>query len=363
MLGKTNMDEFACGSSGKTSFFGPTISPWKNSKGEEMCPGGSSSGSSAAVAAGTCLAAMGTDTGNSVRLPAAYTGLVGLKPTYGIFSRYGVIPFANNLDCPGLLTKTVEDCEFLFSKLVGADINDFTSVDYVAQKSNKTVGLFIDEKTDDFTKEQLLRAAKILEKNGYTICDVKIDLLEYTIPCYYILAPSELSSNLSRYNGIFYGDEKIKTETLEDLYENMRSECFGEEIQRRIVLGNYMMYCGNMDGFFEKARKIINRIWKNLKPSLEKFDFILMPCTKGVAPTMKETMDPDPVKMYLGDLYTCFVNLLGIPGLTLSMDLCPTEKMPIGIQMISRPFGENLIFDGATLIEKEVNFWEINGIE
>jgi len=354
-IGRVNMDEFAMGASGKTSFYGKTYSPLKDSFGNKMCPGGSSSGSASAVAAGLCLAALGTDTGGSVRLPAAYTGIVGLKPTYGVFSRYGVIDFASSLDCPSLFTKTVDCCEFLFNKLIGEDENDFTSVNYEPQKSNKKVAIFIPENTNEEIQQCILKSKEILEKNGYSTYDISIDLLKYTIPIYSIIAFTEASSNLSRYDGIFYGDGKPKL--LDDFYTKTRSDCFGDEVKRRICLGNFVSYMGNSDGYYNQGRKVLNKIAKNLFPILNDVDFILMPVSAGTAPTMKETENRNPIDLYREDLYTCFVNLLGIPGLSLPIQNSEKNNMPLAVQLVGRPFAENLIFQGAKILENETLYF------
>lgn len=352
-VGSCNMDEFAFGSSGKTSCYGPTISNWKDINGNLMCPGGSSSGSAVALSSDLCLASTGSDTGGSVRLPAAYCGVVGLKPTYGVLSRYGIVDFSSSLDCPGLFTKTVEDSEFLFSKVVGFDENDYTSVNYEAQKSNKVVGVLVNEKDNEETKQNIKSCIKVLEENGYQIKEIKIDLLEYMVPCYYVLSTSEAASNLSRYSGIFYNSDYDNSK---DCYLDYRSEFFGEEVQRRIVTGNFMMFCGNMEGFYNKARKIISKVWENLKPQIENCDFVISPVSHGTAPTMKEVNNFDPVKLYMEDIYTCFLNLIGLPGISIPVNLSKINSMPLAVQLFSKPFGENLMFEGGKILEKEFNF-------
>lgn len=352
-LGSTNMDEFAMGGAGITSCYGPAISPWKNNKGEKMCPGGSSSGSAAGLAANMFLAATGTDTGGSIRLPASYCGIVGLKPTYGVLSRYGVIDFASSLDCPGFFTKTIDDCSFLFNQTIGKDKNDPTSMDYVPQKSHKKFGLYIPEKCNEEVKEELEKSAKILESKGYKVVNVNIDIIQYGVPCYYVLAPSEASSNLSRYSAILYGgDQKY-----DDLFTDFRSENFGEEVQRRLVIGNFMLRSENLGAYYIQARKIVNKIYKTLMEVFKECDFVLMPATQGTAPTMDELKNPDPVKLYMEDFYTAFANLCGFPGLTVPVKIS-SNKMPFGLQLVSKPLGENLLFEGAKIIEQSLRFME-----
>jgi len=346
--GKLNMDEFAAGSSGKTSHFGLTKSPWTNNKGEFLSPGGSSSGSAAAVASGLSVFAMGTDTGGSVRQPAAWSGLFGLKPTYGNLSRYGIVDFGSALDCPSIFTKTLEDMEFLFKMLKGKDINDFTTYDYIPQKSNKTVAILEDEMPREIA-EQIEEARKSLEKKGYKVVKFKSEFLKHSLQIYYILAVSEFASNLARYNGIFYGDKEDKFTKTSEIYVKTRSKYFGEEVKRRIVLGNFVMHSGNVDGYYKHARKVLSMLWKEWENILKETDAVLLP-TSSLPMTVEETLDPDPLKMYLCDYYTCFVNLLGIPGMNIPMSLTKCD-CPVGIQLVSRPFGENLMFEVAKNID------------
>lgn len=246
--GRLNMDEFAMGSTGKTSYYGITKSPWKNKKGEQMSPGGSSSGSAAALAAGTCLASLGTDTGGSVRQPAAWCGLVGYKPTYGLFSRYGVVDFASSIDTPSLFTKDIDDCVFLFKNLIGVDENDYTTVNYEPQKSNKTFCLLIDPECEDEINQNLLDIARVLEKNGYKVRECVLPTLKYMLPSYYVFAMAEASSNLSRYNGVLYGQ---KLDSID--FEKIRSENFGLEVQMRIAIGNLCYSWRSYEKIFPKS--------------------------------------------------------------------------------------------------------------
>jgi aspartyl-tRNA(Asn)/glutamyl-tRNA(Gln) amidotransferase subunit A len=347
---KTNMDEFAMGSSGKTSFFGPTLSPLKNNKGEVLCPGGSSSGSAAAVASGISLAAIGTDTGGSGRYPAAVSGIVGLKPTYGCLSRFGIIDFASSLDCASLLTQTVEDCEILFNKCIGKDFNDPTSIDYKPQTSKKKVAIFCDIEGE--VEEKIKDVQSILEKEGYCTVPYSISMLEYVLPIYFVISSSEASSNLSRYTGISYGDPNEK---YLDLFEDVRSKCFGEEVKRRIILGNYTIYTGNMNAYYIKARRILSKLYEEMDNLFKECDAIIMPSTSGRGMTMQEAENPDPIAMYKCDTYTCLANLLGLPAISVPCGFF-SDHSPLGLQIMSKPLGENLIFDIAKILDREFDY-------
>ena len=347
---KTNMDEFAMGSSGKTSFFGPTLSPLKNDLGQTLCPGGSSSGSAAAVAAGISIAALGTETGGSARFPAALSGIVGLKPTYGCFSRFGIVDFASSLDCPSLLTQTVEDAKILFFQCIGRDNNDPTSIDYHPRKARKRIALFQDAHGE--VNEKIKEVGKILEQNGYEVFWYSIQLLEYVLPIYFIINSSEAASNLARYNGIFYGD---KSEQYSDLFEDVRSKCFGEEVQRRILIGNYIMYTGNMNAYYIKARRILSKLNEEIEMLFKDCDAIIMPTTPEKGMTMEEAKNPDPIAMYKCDTYTCLANLLGLPAMSVPCGFF-SDGSPMGIQIMSKVLGENLIFDVGEILDREYEY-------
>lgn len=351
-VGKTSMDEFAMGSSGKTCAYGITYSPWKNKNGERMSPGGSSSGSCAAVSLGCALAALGTDTGGSIRQPAAWSGLVGLKPTYGVVSRYGMIELASSLDCPGLITKTVQDAEFLFSKIIGFDENDPNTTEYKPEKSLKKVAYFVDDQASVEIIDKIYQINEVLKSKGYEIFPCKIDLLDYTIPVYQLICSSEASSNLSRFNGLLYGDGG----QYEDPFVDARSKLFGDEVKRRIVAGNYCMYFGNKEGFYKKAKQILTIIYNNVSEILKEADAIIMPCIGGPGMTVEETLNPDPIRMYLCDYYTGFANLLGIPAMNIPVGLFRETETPIGVQVVSKHFGENLLFEIGKVIDSHFNF-------
>lgn len=347
---KTNMDEFAMGSSGKTSFFGATLSPLKNKSGKVLCPGGSSSGSAAAVSSGISLAAIGTDTGGSVRYPASVSGIVGLKPTYGCFSRFGIIDFASSLDCPALFTQTVEDCEILFNECIGKDLNDPTSIDYKPQGAKKKVAIF--QGIDGEVEKKMKDVQIILEKYGYSTVPYSIEMLDCVLPIYFVISSSEASSNLARYTGIMYGD---KSEKYSNLFEDVRTKCFGEEVQRRILIGNYTIYTGNMNAYYTKARRILSKLYEEMKLLFEDCDAIIMPTTPGKGMTMEEAENPDPIAMYKCDTYTCLANLLGLPAMSVPCGFF-SDNSPLGLQVMSKPLGENLIFDIAKILDREFDY-------
>ncbi len=347
--GKTKLDEFANGSSGKTSAFGQTLSTIKNKHGEVMSPGGSSSGAVVSILAETCLAGMGTDTGGSIRQPAAWSGLVGYKPTYGIFSRYGVIEMAHSLDCPGIFTKTVDDLEYIWERLIGKCSKDLTTIDYHSPYKNhkKKVGLFIDPSGSKIISDELQAKAKVLESHGYEIVDVNLDLLKYCINIYYIICPLEIASNMAKYNGIFYNKE------YGDIYVKTRSHGFGDEVKRRILIGNYIGYNIHEDNLYSHALKLLNKIYEYLMNIFKECDCILMPTYDGTGMTIEETKSPDPLKMYKCDLYTCPMNLLGLPAIHIPTNT--HEGLPIGVQLFGPALSDHILFDIAKLIETKNN--------
>lgn len=356
-VGKASMDEFAMGSCGIYNYYGYTISPWKNKHGVHMCPGGSSSGSAAAVALGCALAALGTDTAGSTRLPAAFCGVVGLKPTYGVFSRYGMIELSSSLDCPGLITKNVEDCEYLFQKIIGIDENEYNTCDYEPLKSFKRVAIFRDKSANEEILEKIDQVEKLLQSNGYETFSCHIELLEYTVPIYQLICSTEASSNLSRFNGLIYGDKDLP---YEDPFVDVRTKCFGEEVKRRIIAGNYFTYFGNRDGLYEKTKQILTAIHHNVCQILEFADCILMPTSGSAGMTMEQSTNPDPVAMYLCDYYTAFANLLGIPAISIPVGLFKSTHTPMGLQLVSKHFGENLLFEVGEIMDKHFNFVQNN---
>ncbi len=359
---KANMDEFAMGSSGKTSFFGPTLSPWKNNAGVYMSPGGSSSGSAAALASGLCLASLGTDTGGSVRQPAAWCGLVGFKPTYGALSRFGIIDYASDLDTPAIFTHTVEDCILMFQNMIGRDNNDYTTVDVPKASSPKKKVVIIKKLESDKTiQANIEESAKFFEAKGYEIKEAYFSFIDYVVPIYYILSCSGASSNLARYNGVLYNNE-VSLNELNDIFAKTRGEFFGEEVQRRLIMGNYSMYSGHVDGFYNKARRILHNMWLEVQNILKDADFIIMPTTPGIGMTAEESKTDNPIKMYLTDIYTCFVNLLGLPAVNIPVELCPDHGTPLGIQLVANVLEDHSLLSHANILDKHFNFYNKNSL-
>ncbi len=341
-IGHTNMDEFAMGSSGKTSAYGITKSVWKKN-GEYCSPGGSSSGAATALTLGLCSVSLGTDTGGSVRQPACWNGLFGLKPTYGVFSRYGVIPFASELDHPSILTNTARDAKEIFEILAHEDSNDNTSVSYNEHEKDltpikKKIAFYIPKDCGEDSKEALKLTRDFLQKEGYEIIDIDIKLIEYTLNIYYIFNTTQAYSNLSRYEGV-------------TLIKN--SEDFGEEVKRRMNIGKYMCAIGNKEGYYDRAGKLLQQFWEHLEPTLYDVDAIIMP-TASSPMTISETLDPDPIKMYQCDIYSSFCNLLGIPAIHVPTHLY--NNLP-GVQLVSKPFGDKQILDLAVLLDNHFDFY------
>ena len=345
VLGKTNMDEFAMGSSNETSVFGPVRNPWD----PERVPGGSSGGSAAAVAAGLVPAASGTDTGGSVRQPAAFCGLSGLKPTYGRLSRYGMIAFASSLDQAGFLARTAEDLARLLVVTAGADARDATSspeavVDYPAALeapiSGRTIGVvkeFRDAGLDPRVARLVDEALAVLERSGARLVDVSLPRLGLAVPIYYILAPAECSANLARYDGVRYGHRARDVASLEELYARSRGEGFGPEVKRRIMIGTYVLSHGYYDAYYLKAERARALLQKDFLRVLAEVDLLAGPTTPTVAFRIGEKND-DPLTMYLNDIYTNAVNLAGLPALSIPMGF--VDGLPAGLQLIGAPFAE-----------------------
>lgn len=357
-LGKLNMDEFAMGSSTETSHYAKTKNPWDL----ERTPGGSSGGSSAAVAADLCFGALGTDTGGSIRQPASLTNIVGLKPTYGRVSRYGVIAFASSLDQVGPMAKDVRDCALILNAIAGHDPKDSTSVkapvpDYTQSLTGEAKGLRIGIPKEYFVKgmdaeiEASVRAAiKAYEAMGAHCEEVSLPHSEYAVPTYYILAPAEASSNLARYDGVRYGYRTQDPKDLIDMYTRSRSEGFGPEVKRRIMLGTYVLSSGYYDAYYLKAQKVRTLIQNDFLEAFKRFDVLLTPVTPGPAFKLGEKSD-DPLQMYLSDIFTINVNLAGLPGMSLP---CGFTKagLPIGMQLIAPHFGEEKLFRAAHAYEQ-----------
>ena len=336
VLGKLNCDEFAMGSTNKTSFYGPVINPWKSSdKDDELVPGGSSGGSAAAVAADLCVASLGTDTGGSIRQPASFTGLVGLKPTYGRVSRWGTVAFASSLDQAGPISKTVEDAAILLEAISGHDNKDSTS----SLKAN----------------EQFYANLKILAKNGAEIVEISLPSTSTALPAYYIIAPAEASSNLSRYDGVKYG-LRVQEKNLIDMYESTRSEGFGNEVKRRIMIGTYVLSSGYYDAYYIKAQKIRSIIKNDFDSAFKNVDAIFTPATPNTAfPINREEVDP--VQNYLNDIFTVPANLAGLPAISIPFGL-DNSGLPIGMQLITNSFEEQMLLNIAKNLQDTLNFNE-----
>ena len=345
MLGKTNMDEFAMGSSNETSFFGPVQNPWREGK----SPGGSSGGSAAAVSARLVGAATGTDTGGSIRQPAALTGITGVKPTYGRVSRYGMIAFASSLDQAGTLTRTAEDAALLLAAMSGVDARDSTSVDapvddYAAALDAPLDGLrigvvreFMGEGLDDGCAAALRAALAELEALGATVADVSLPNIGLSVPTYYVVAPAECSSNLSRFDGIRFGHRCADPKDLTDLYRRSRGEGFGAEVKRRIMTGTYVLSAGYFDAYYLQAQKVRRLISADFARAFESVDLVVGPTTPTPAFGLGEKTD-DPITMYLNDIYTIGANLAGLPAMSLPCGL--VDGLPVGLQLVAPAFGE-----------------------
>ncbi|MFO0986792.1 MAG: Asp-tRNA(Asn)/Glu-tRNA(Gln) amidotransferase subunit GatA [Alphaproteobacteria bacterium] len=366
MLGKTNLDEFAMGSSNMTSAFGPVESPWRR-KGDnrKLVPGGSSGGSAAAVAARAALGAIGTDTGGSIRQPGALSGIVGLKPTYGRCSRWGVVAFASSLDQPGPMTRTVRDAAIMLRAMAGHDSKDSTSVprpvpDYEAALTGDIRGLRVgiprEYRIDGMPAEiEALWQQGIawMKAAGCEIRDISLPHTKYALPAYYIVAPAEASSNLARYDGVRYG-LRIEGESLIDMYEKTRGAGFGAEVRRRVLIGTYVLSAGYYDAYYIKAQKVRARIAEDFDAAYRQVDVILTPATPGPAFAIGEKMD-DPIAMYLNDVFTVPVNLSGLPGISVPAGLT-ADGLPLGLQLIGRAFDEETLLRAADVVERAAGF-------
>jgi aspartyl-tRNA(Asn)/glutamyl-tRNA(Gln) amidotransferase subunit A len=367
MLGKTNMDEFAMGSSNETSAFGPVFNPWRaRNSNANLVPGGSSGGSATAVSGNLCLAATGTDTGGSIRQPAAVTGTVGLKPTYGRCSRWGIVAFASSLDQAGPMTRTVRDAAILLKHMASVDPKDSTSVDlpvpdYEADLESGVKGLRVgipaEYRIDNMPAEieQLwTKGIAWLKAAGAEIVDVSLPHTKYALPTYYIVAPAEASSNLARYDGVRFGHRAKGARDITDLYEKSRAEGFGKEVQRRILIGTYVLSSGYYDAYYARAQKIRTLIARDFTRAYEKCDMLLTPATPGPAFGVGEKT-ADPVSMYLNDIFTVTVNLAGLPGIAVPAGLT-ANGLPLGLQLIGKAFDEATILRAARAIELASGF-------
>ena len=358
IVGKTNMDEFAMGSTTETSYYGAT----KNPRNKEHVPGGSSGGSAAAVAANECFAALGSDTGGSIRQPASYCGVVGMKPTYGTVSRYGLIAYGSSLDQIGPLCKDVTDCATIMEVIAAHDPKDSTSVeredtDFTSALVDDVKGLKIGIPRDYFgdgldgeVKEAVLNVVKTLESKGAIVEEFDLSLVEYAIPTYYTIAAAEASSNLERFDGVKYGYRASDYEGLHNMYKKTRSEGFGPEVKRRIMLGSFVLSSGYYDAYYLKALRVKAMIKKAFDEAFAKYDLIICPVAPTTAPKLGSSLS-DPIKMYLSDIYTISVNLAGLPGISLPCGK-DSKGLPIGVQMIGDCFKEKNLIRAAYSYEQ-----------
>jgi aspartyl-tRNA(Asn)/glutamyl-tRNA(Gln) amidotransferase subunit A len=371
MLGKVNMDEFAMGSSNLTSYFGGVGNPWqrqgKDGRGDNrrLVPGGSSGGSAASVAARMALGATATDTGGSIRQPAAFTGTVGIKPTYGRCSRWGIVAFASSLDQAGPMARSVKDCAIMLGAMASYDPKDSTSVDLPVPDYTKAltgdvrglrVGIPKEYRLDGMSPEiEKLwhEGAEWLKKAGAEIKDVSLPHTKYALPTYYIIAPAEASSNLARYDGVRFG-LRVPGESLDDMYEKTRAEGFGKEVRRRIMIGTYVLSAGYYDAYYLKAQRLRTLIARDFDRAFKDVDVILTPSTPSAAFAEGEKTD-DPIQMYLNDVFTVTANLVGLPGISVPGGL-DSQGLPLGLQLIGRAFDEETLFRVGSVIESSANF-------
>ena len=360
MLGKTNMDEFAMGSANTTSYFGNVINPVGKNKNDDLVPGGSSGGSAAAVASNQCFAATGSDTGGSIRQPASFCGLVGLKPTYGRCSRFGMVAFASSLDQAGPITKTVSDAALMLQAMSSYDKRDSTSSkknipDFTSYKNfdlkGKKIGLpreYLLEGLNQEIKDKSDECIKIFKDSGLEMVDISLPHTKYALPTYYIIAPAEASANLARYDGVRYGLRE-KSENLDDLYQVTRASGFGDEVKRRLIIGTYVLSAGYYDAYYLKALKVRQLIADDFKKAFEKCDLIFTPTTPNVAFPIGEKQS-DPLEMYLNDVLTVPASLAGLPAISVPAGKNKNE-LPIGMQIIGKPFEEISVLSAANAIE------------
>ncbi len=364
LLGKLNMDEFAMGGSNETSCFGTVINPWQAEK--KLVAGGSSGGSASAVAANICAGATGTDTGGSIRQPSAFCGVTGIKPTYGRCSRYGIIAYASSLDQAGPIAKDVRDCAILLKNMSGYDTNDSTSVNIKVPDFEQVLGQSIkglkvgipQEYRPQGLNQEIAsywdKGIEMLKAAGAEIVDISLPHTKYALATYYIVAPAEASSNLARYDGLRYGD-RILGDNLDDMYINTRTDGFGTEVKRRIMMGTYVLSAGYYDAYYLKAQKVRNLVKNDFVQAFNKCDVILTPTAPSHAFANGDKSMLDPINMWLNDVFTVSVNLAGLPALSLPIGLSKTG-LPLGLQLIGKAFDEETIFKTASIIEKEAKF-------
>ena len=364
IIGKTNMDEFAMGSTTETSFYGPTKNPWN----KEHVPGGSSGGSCAAVASEECSYALGSDTGGSIRQPSSFCGVTGIKPTYGTVSRYGLIAYGSSLDQIGPVAKDVTDCATILETIASYDSKDSTSVkrdDYnftealVENVKGLKIGIpkdYFGEGLEPEVKEAILKAVDVLKEKGAIVEEFDLSLVEYAIPAYYVIASAEASSNLSRFDGVKYGYRTEEYNGLHNMYKKTRSEGFGEEVKRRIMLGSFVLSSGYYDAYYLKALRTKALIKKAFDEAFAKYDVIIGPAAPTTAPKLGDSLS-DPIKMYLGDIYTISVNLAGLPGISVPCGQ-DSNGLPIGMQIIGDCFKEKNIIRAAYTFEQAKNSYD-----
>ncbi len=371
MLGKLNMDEFAMGSSNETSTYGNAVNPWRRAGDDTpLTPGGSSGGSAAAVAADLCLAATGTDTGGSIRQPAAFTGIVGLKPTYGRCSRWGIVAFASSLDQAGPMTRTVRDAAIMLGAMAGPDPKDSTSADIpvpdfeaalTGDIRGKRIGIPREYRMEGMPAEiEALwhQGAEMLKDAGAEIVDISLPHTKYALPAYYVIAPAEASSNLARYDGVRYGHRATlaQGDGIVEMYEKTRAEGFGKEVQRRVMIGTYVLSAGFYDAYYNRARKVRALIKRDFDTVFaDGIDAILTPATPSAAFGLGEMADADPVQMYLNDVFTVTVNLAGLPGIAVPAGL-DRQGLPLGLQLIGKPWDEAGLLTHAHVLEQAAGF-------
>ncbi|PTX01105.1 Asp-tRNA(Asn)/Glu-tRNA(Gln) amidotransferase subunit GatA [Pararhodobacter aggregans] len=371
MLGKLNMDEFAMGSSNESSCYGNAVNPWRRGNdATPLTPGGSSGGSASAVAADLCLGATGTDTGGSIRQPAAFTGTVGIKPTYGRCSRWGIVAFASSLDQAGPMTKTVRDAAIMLGAMVGHDPKDSTSADIpvpdfeaalTGDIRGKTIGIPREYRMDGMPEEiekLWSDGTAMLKDAGARITDISLPHTKYALPAYYVIAPAEASSNLARYDGVRYGHRAklAPGDGITEMYEKTRAEGFGPEVQRRVMVGTYVLSAGFYDAYYNRARRVRALIKRDFDEAFAAgVDAILTPATPSSAFGLGEMADADPVAMYLNDVFTVTVNLAGLPGISVPTGL-DSRGLPLGLQLIGKPWGEADLLNTAQVLETAAGF-------
>jgi aspartyl-tRNA(Asn)/glutamyl-tRNA(Gln) amidotransferase subunit A len=364
LLGKTNADEFAMGSSNETSYYGPVVSPWRRRGSQaKLVPGGSSGGSAAAVAARICLGAIGTDTGGSIRQPAAFCGIIGLKPTYGRCSRWGTVAFASSLDQAGPFGRSVRDCAILLRSMAGGDVKDTTCADVPVPDYERAIGRSVKGMRIGIAREYRMpgMAAEIdtlwrtgaqwLKDAGAELVDISLPMTKYALPAYYIVAPAEASSNLARYDGVRYG-LRVPARDIIDMYEQTRAAGFGKEVRRRIMIGTYVLSAGYYDAYYLRAQKVRTLIKRDFEKCFaDGIDAILTPTTPSAAFGFGERGRASPVEMYLNDVFTVTVNMAGLPGISVPAGL-DSQGLPLGLQLIGQPFAEETLFALGAVIER-----------